>query len=147
VEGGSSLPQLQEPATCPYPEPDQSNQCLLNSTSWMSVLPSTPRCSKCSLSSEISSNILTASVLSPYVLHIRPFNSSWFYHPNNIRWENHGHFIPYIINVTVNNIISEKCDILHDTLICALQHKVADNVKDLCNTISQYKRVSFGYKN
>jgi len=44
----------------------------------------------------------------PYVLHARPFHSSCLYHPNNIRRENHGHFHPYNINVTVNNIITEK---------------------------------------
>ena len=27
MEPGGPLPQAQQPATCPYPEPDQSNQC------------------------------------------------------------------------------------------------------------------------
>ena len=33
-----SLPHSQVPATCLYPEPDQSNPCFLNSTSWRCIL-------------------------------------------------------------------------------------------------------------
>ena len=28
MEPEGSVPRLQEPATCPYPEPDQSSPCL-----------------------------------------------------------------------------------------------------------------------
>ena len=57
-----SLPHSQAPATCPYPEPDQS-------TSWRSIfsifLPSTPRSSKWLFSSGLPSKTLCASLLSP----------------------------------------------------------------------------------
>ena len=49
----SSLPHLEEPATCPYPKPDKSSPLPRNPTSWKSdyniILPSTPRPSKLSL--------------------------------------------------------------------------------------------------
>jgi len=42
MESESSLPHLQVPATCPYPEPDQSSPCPSpHSTSWRSILIST----------------------------------------------------------------------------------------------------------
>jgi len=31
-------PRLQVPATCPYPEPDQSSSCPPHPTSWRSIL-------------------------------------------------------------------------------------------------------------
>jgi len=37
MEPGSSLPNLQVPATCPYPEPDRSSPCS-NLTSWRCLL-------------------------------------------------------------------------------------------------------------
>jgi hypothetical protein len=37
MEPGGSLQHLQEPATCPYPEPAKSSPCL-NPTSWRSIL-------------------------------------------------------------------------------------------------------------
>ena len=33
-----SLPHSQVPTTCRYPEPDQSNPCPMNSTSWRCIL-------------------------------------------------------------------------------------------------------------
>ena len=38
MEPESSLPRLQVPATCPYPEPDQSSPCLPHHNSWRSIL-------------------------------------------------------------------------------------------------------------
>jgi len=37
MESEGSLPHLQVPATCPYPEPDQSSPCP-HPTSWRSIL-------------------------------------------------------------------------------------------------------------
>jgi hypothetical protein len=53
MEPEVSLLRLQEPATCPYPGPDQSSPCLPSyflNTHFKSVSPSTPGSSKCSLS-------------------------------------------------------------------------------------------------
>ena len=38
MESEGSIPRLQQPATCPYPEPDQSSPRSLHSTSWRSIL-------------------------------------------------------------------------------------------------------------
>jgi hypothetical protein len=45
------------------------------------ILPYTLRSSRW-----FPSLIFYTSVLSPYVLHVRPFLSSWFDHPSNIWW-------------------------------------------------------------
>ena len=37
MELESSLPHSQQPANCPYPEPDQSSPCP-HTTSWISIL-------------------------------------------------------------------------------------------------------------
>jgi len=70
MEPEGSLPHLQVPATCPYPEPDQSNPCppshFLNVN--LNVLPSRPE----SLSLRFPYQTLHTPLLSPLLLHAPP---------------------------------------------------------------------------
>jgi len=61
----------QAPAVCPYPGPDQSSHASpsrVMKTHFNIILPSTPRFSKCSLTTSLPTKTLYAPLLSP----IRP---------------------------------------------------------------------------
>jgi hypothetical protein len=89
MEPGGSLPNSQEPATCPYPEPPQSRPCP-HPTSWRFILilfPSMPGSSKWSpfLRSLHQNPVCTS--LFPHTCYMpRPSHSSRFHYPNNIWW-------------------------------------------------------------
>ena len=75
MEPEALLPHLQQPATCPSPDPDQSSPCPLSHFSkihFNSILPSTPRSFKWSPSLRFPHQTLYARLLSPYVLHAQP---------------------------------------------------------------------------
>jgi hypothetical protein len=75
MEPQSSLPLLQLPTTCPYPEPDQSSPCPPSHSLkiQLNILPSTPGSSRWSLSLSLP---LYAPLLSPYLLHAPPISFS-----------------------------------------------------------------------
>lgn len=80
------LPCSQQPVTCPYPEPAQSNP--RHSSSYFLqininiILPSMSRSSKCPLSRTFSPPISCMS--SPYMPHASPIHSSWLDHLSNV---------------------------------------------------------------
>jgi hypothetical protein len=72
MEPTGSLVHLQAHSTCPYPEPEKSNQCF--TTPFLkypldTVLPSTPRSLKCFFPSGLPTQTL-------YVPHLLPLNST-----------------------------------------------------------------------
>ena len=88
---GCSLPHLQGPSTCPYPEPDQSNPCPtpshLLTVNFNIILPSTAWSSKSSLSLSFSrQNPVYSSPLHHTCYMLRLSHSSRFVHPNSIGW-------------------------------------------------------------
>ena len=82
MEPEGSLPHSQGPATCPYPEADQSSPCP-HPTSWRSILilSSHLRLGLPSglCPSDFPTETLYTSLFSPYVLHVPPisFFSTW----------------------------------------------------------------------
>ena len=92
IEPEGSLPHLQVPATCPYPEPQQSIPCSTPHfyKIHFNILPSKPESSKWSLSlgSHHQKYVCTSPV--SHSCHMsRPSHSSRFDHPNNIWWDAH----------------------------------------------------------
>jgi hypothetical protein len=92
MEPVGSLPHLQVPATCPYPEPDQSSPCPQ-----ISLLEDPAKCYPPSYirlslpSSQFLSGFPTKNLIYTYLLsHTccmpRPSHSSRFYCPSNIEW-------------------------------------------------------------
>jgi hypothetical protein len=83
------LPHLQVPATCPYPEPDQSSPCP-QLTFWdplIIILPPTSKCSKWTLSSRFPHQNPLSTSHPPLIRATSPVhNSYWFDRPNNICW-------------------------------------------------------------
>jgi hypothetical protein len=86
MEPKGSLPHLQEPATCPYPEPDRSSPCSLpSSLRYILILSSFLHLGLPSglLHSGFPTEIQYALVLPPHVLHALPrplfMNRSIFY--------------------------------------------------------------------
>ena len=89
IEPEGSLPHLQVPATCPYPEPQQSIPCSTPHfyKIHFNILPSKPESSKWSLSlgSHHQKYVCTSPV--SHSCHMsRPSHSSRFDHPKNIGW-------------------------------------------------------------
>jgi len=84
------LPRLQQPATCPYPEPDQSSPWLPSHFLYIHlniILPSTPVSSKWSLSLSFPhpNPVRTHNLPHPYYMP-RPSHPSRFDHLDNIWW-------------------------------------------------------------
>jgi hypothetical protein len=90
MEHEGSLLRLQEPVTCPYPEPDQSSPCPsyhILKIDLNIIFTSTPGSSKWSLSLRFpNQNPLCSSHLNDTCYMPRQSNSSRFNHPNNIWW-------------------------------------------------------------
>jgi len=91
MEPKGSIPHLQVPTICLYPEPDQSSPCPhlpLSEDNFNIIVTSTPEYSKWSLSIRFPcQNPVYTSPL-PHTSYIpRLHNSSRFYHVNNIWWE------------------------------------------------------------
>ena len=85
-----SLPCSQEPATCFHPEPDYScprPPSYLFKIHFNRLFPSTTMSSTCSLSLRLphQSPVYTSPLLLTCYM-LRLSNSSWFDHPDNIRW-------------------------------------------------------------
>ena len=76
MEPEVSLPHSQQPATCPYPEPDRSSPCPIPffTIHFNIILPSTPGSFKWFLPLGFPIKTLYAPLLSPpsYVLHALP---------------------------------------------------------------------------
>jgi len=90
MEPEGSLPHLQKPATCPYPEPDQSSpssQLNFFTIHFYIILPSKPRSSKWSFFLRfLHQNPAWTSPL-PHACHMpHPPHSSRFDHPPNSWW-------------------------------------------------------------
>ena len=66
---------VQEPAACPYPEPDQTSPCPPShflKIHFHTIFPSTPGSSQWFFPSSFPTETLYTSLLSPYVLHALP---------------------------------------------------------------------------
>jgi len=91
MELKSSLPHLQEPATCPYSEPDQSSLCAPShflKIHFNIILPSMSVSPKWSLSfRSLHQTPVYASPFPQTRYMPRPSHYSRFYHPDNIWWE------------------------------------------------------------
>jgi hypothetical protein len=80
MQSEGSSPYSQEPATCPYPEPDRSSQSPPppHSTSRRSILMSSSHLrlglSSGLLRSDFPTETLYAPLLSPYVPHVLPIS-------------------------------------------------------------------------
>jgi hypothetical protein len=81
-----SLPHSQAPATCPYPEPQQSSTYFPSHflKFHFNKLPSMPRSSKWSLSFKSPHRMFVRTSLTYHKCHMR---CSWFDHQNNILWK------------------------------------------------------------
>ena len=80
---------LQEPATCPHPEPDQSRPCPPSHflRIHFNILPSMPGSSKWALSLTFPHQTPVYTPSHPYKCYMsRPSHSFRFLHPNNIWW-------------------------------------------------------------
>ena len=90
MEPEGSLLHLQEPATCPYPEPDQSrlfSPIPLPAIHFNIILPFTPGSSKWSLTLRFPHQNPVCTSPLPYMGYMpHPSHSSWFGHLNNIWW-------------------------------------------------------------
>jgi hypothetical protein len=81
MEPEGLLPHLQEPATCPYPEPNQSNPCHLSHVlkiRFNIILPSMPVSSTWCLPLRLSLHYPVCTSLAP------PITFFFIYYPNNI---------------------------------------------------------------
>jgi hypothetical protein len=77
MEPEGLLPHLQQPATCPYPEPDQYSPCppsLILKIHFNIILPSTLPLPSRLLPLGLHTKFLYAHLLSPYVLHVPPIS-------------------------------------------------------------------------
>jgi len=107
-----SLPHSQEPATSPYPEPEQSNPCLPShflENYFIITLPSTPWFSKFLYDSVFPTKTLFAPIF-PYVPRFPPTRSSRFDHPNNI----------LIFGEEYRSLSSSLCSFLHSPVASSL---------------------------
>ena len=108
MEAEDSLPHLQVPATCPYPEPvrsspnphipipGDSSQYYPPIHAWVFQVVSFPQVSPPKHCIHLSSP--------PYALHAPPTShSSRFYHPNNTGWE-----VPYV-KLIVHKLRAPSC--------------------------------------
>ena len=88
MEPEGSLPHSQEPAACPYSEPDQSTPCHipLLENPFNIILPSTPGSSQWSLSLRFPYQNPLHTSLSYTCYMSCPSQSSFFDRPNNIWW-------------------------------------------------------------
>ena len=87
MEPGSLLPHSQEPATCPWPVPDQSTRqfyCLIH---FNIILPSTPRSFKWCLSLRFPPTKTLYTPAAPHTCYMpRPSRFSLFDYQNSIWW-------------------------------------------------------------
>ena len=92
MKSKGSLLHLQDPATCPYPEPDQCRPCP-HPISWSNILISylRPDLPSCLFPSGFPTKVLYTPLLVPlYVLHAPPISLLLtFDHPNNVWWGVH----------------------------------------------------------
>jgi hypothetical protein len=92
MERKSSSPHSQQPASCPYPEPDQSSPCPLPSFHFLEIhfkviLSPTPGSSKWPLFPQFpQQNPVCTSSLPHTCYKPRPHPSSRFVHPNSTGW-------------------------------------------------------------
>ena len=104
---------LQEPTTCPYPEPDQSSPCPPPQSHFLKIhfsiiFPSTPGFSKWSLSLRFphQNPVYTSAI--PHTCYMpHPSNSSRFDHLNDIWWE-------------VQSLSPSFCSLLHSPVTSSL---------------------------
>ena len=91
MEAEGSLPQSQNPATCPYPEPVKSSPYPPTDffkIRFNIILPFTPRSSMWSLLLRFPhQNSVCTSSLSHTCHMPRPSRSPWFFHPVDILWK------------------------------------------------------------
>ena len=124
-----SLPHSQVPATCSYPEPDQSSPCPLSHLLKILlniILPSMPGSSKWSLSLKFPhQNPVYTSAL-PHTCYMpRPSHCPRFDHPSNIEWGVQiiklltVHFSPFLCtlsilgpNILLSNLFSNNVSVI-----------------------------------
>ena len=127
METEGSLPHSQLPATCHYPEPDQSRPCPKNQRpedpsyhppiyAWIFQVVSFSQVSRRKTSVHLSSS---HTCYMP-----RPSHSSRFYHPNNIWWR-------------VQIIKFLNCDFLHSPVPCLSYAKIFSS--------APYSKTTTGY--
>ena len=107
MESVGSLPHLQEPVTCPNPQPDQSVPCLpahFLKIYFNIILPSTPRCPKWSLFFRPPFPQTPCAPVLSLLLATCPAHLSL---PNNIWWG--GQSIYFIVNFLVNLFYLPHC--------------------------------------
>ena len=88
MEPENSKPRLHVPATCPYPEPDQSSPCPnipLPERSIL-ILSPLPGLSSGLFPSGFPTKTLYTPLLSPHTRYMSRSSNSRFHHPHNIGW-------------------------------------------------------------
>ena len=128
MEPGGSLLRLQEPATCPYPEPDQSSP-YPDPASWRSILILSSHLLLALPSGFFPSGFPT-SPLSHTCYVPCPSNFSRFDHPNNIGW----------------GVSSSLCSFLHSPFTSSLLGPNILFSTVFSNTLNASDHVSHPYK-